>query len=100
MTAPAKPRRRRPLRGESGTVLAPGIVGLLGAILRGTPKLVGAACRNHPGLFDGDDVQAALHLCAECPVLAACRSWAEQDPTARRGVIGGHVYDAPDRRLR
>lgn len=37
------------------TVDPGGVVGLVGAILRGIPSLPGATCRGRYGLFDDDD---------------------------------------------
>ncbi|MGH3800184.1 MAG: hypothetical protein ACRDTD_08660 [Pseudonocardiaceae bacterium] len=58
------------------TVDPGGVVGLVGAILRGTPSLPGATCRGRYGLFDGDDkvagetpqqrYQAAVTVCGRC----------------------------------
>ncbi|MCA2248825.1 WhiB family transcriptional regulator [Mycobacterium intracellulare] len=52
---------------------------LVGAILRGVPKLPGALCRQRPGLFDGDGdetAEQAAELCRHCPALRECGDWA------------------------
>ncbi|MEP9417471.1 WhiB family transcriptional regulator [Gordonia sp. VNQ95] len=76
----------------------PGEVSLLAAILEGTTSLSGAACVGSEALFDpkGRDEesadadyrhQAAAELCRTCPVLDACRDWADQSDT--NAVIAG-----------
>lgn len=55
-------------------------VDALAAILRGTPKLAGALCRQRPDLFDGDDEEdayQAAEICRGCPALHACAAWAD-----------------------
>lgn len=69
---------------------------LLGAILRDTPPLPGAACRGRHRLFDADDEQteaaaAARELCHNCPALAACRAWAATGPRVS-GVLAGRIH--------
>ncbi|NKT86548.1 hypothetical protein GS836_23935 [Rhodococcus hoagii] len=59
-------------------------VKLLTAILRGVPRLDGAACVGHPNpdlwFADTNDFPSRLEasrICAGCPVKAACESFAE-----------------------
>ena len=65
-----------------------GEVALLAAILEGTANLSGAACVGSPGLFDAryadEEVAdtayrhaAAARICGSCPVVDACRAWAD-----------------------
>ncbi len=67
-------------------------VDLAARILADVPRLPGrAACRDHLGTFDaaadGDRTaaDAAVAICATCPVLAACGEWIA---TARRPPPG------------
>lgn len=58
----------------------------------GTARQVGwerrAACAGRAAMFDdGDRTGEALRLCARCPVLAECRTWALTIAVA--GVAGG-----------
>jgi WhiB family redox-sensing transcriptional regulator len=47
-----------------------------------------AACAGRPAMFDDEQrTGEALRLCARCPVLAQCRTWALT--TAVAGVAGG-----------
>lgn len=47
-----------------------------------------AACAGRPAMFDDDGrTGEAMRLCARCPVLAQCRTWALT--TAVAGVAGG-----------
>ena len=47
-----------------------------------------AACAGRPAMFDdAERTGEALRLCARCPVLAQCRTWALT--TAVAGVAGG-----------
>lgn len=74
---------------------------LLAAILRGQPKLDGAACIGHAALFDPPadrepfaDVEhrhtQALALCHSCPCRDECRAWRDSQPSAARSaVVGG-----------
>lgn len=81
------------------TMSAPEIE-LLAEILRGAPRLEGAACRDQPRLFDprgdGEDAevaaarhQQAVGLCRRCPSLDACREWVASLPRSHRpaGII-------------
>lgn len=63
------------------------------AILTGTVRLDGAACIGHADLFDppadGEPRTAvdgrhrtATTICWTCPVLDACRTWAEGEPSS------------------
>jgi hypothetical protein len=66
---------------------------LTAAIVRGTPKLSGALCRQWPELFDGDDEETAdraAAICQRCPALQACGEWAGGlRHNQRNGVIAG-----------
>ncbi|WP_419232434.1 WhiB family transcriptional regulator [Gordonia sp. CPCC 205515] len=79
------------------------MVALLEAVLTEVPRLPGARCTSAPHLFDprgqGEpredwrerQAQAAT-LCASCPALSACQTWAlTQPPHARDHVLGGHT---------
>jgi hypothetical protein len=77
-------------------------VDLLGAILRGVPKLPKALCRGQIRLFDADDPNDverenqrydAAKLCSRCPELDPCSAWVDSLPPSRRpaGVVAGHV---------
>ena len=76
--------------------------GPLAVALSLPPHLDGAACANRWSLFDpqGDHEPAtdaayrhlaALAICRDCPVLAACRRWADTLPPTQRpaGVVAG-----------
>jgi WhiB family redox-sensing transcriptional regulator len=84
-----------PLRLDPG-----GTAELVGKILRGVPRLPGAACRDHPELFnsdDADDQGAAVAICRVCPALPQCRAWVSALPRACRpiGVVGGTINERP-----
>lgn len=72
----------------------PGAVGLLAAVLAGTPRLEGAACVPARGRFheaeNGSQVPVAecISLCSGCQALEACRNWADGQPDLV-GVIAG-----------
>lgn len=73
-------------------------VALIGAIVRGSPKLAGAKCVGRHRLFTGDDtdpaaVELAVGLCQECPAMALCESYANEIG-ARGGIWAGKVYAA------
>ena len=79
---------------------------LLFAELAAVPRLHGAACAHDDvrELFDRvgrpgqrTAANAALALCAGCPVLAACREWIEGLPADERpsGVVGGVFIKQP-----
>lgn len=86
-------------------------IGLLAAILRGTPRLPGASCRDHPDLFAATVVEgrgarpesiaatreAAKQICAGCPEIASCRDWVSSLPVSRRpaGIVAGHLATHP-----
>jgi WhiB family redox-sensing transcriptional regulator len=87
--------RRRVVHGEPWVALAV-------EVLRSTPSLPDAACATAPGMFDAehpDDVEAAITLCRQCPVLSACKAWlAESNKRwAPRGVVGGQHRPWPYR---
>jgi hypothetical protein len=78
------------------------IIDLLGAVLRGTQPLRGAACADPAvaHLFDddaGDNAHGrAIETCAHCPVLDKCRSYAAAAPAGTvSGVLAGTVVPAP-----
>lgn len=86
----------------------PGVISLLAGIFTDLPLLPGARCIGSGDLFDpranGESVQAAQYrhnqaaaLCAQCCVLADCRSWADTQPGQRSAVIGGRLPDQPGR---
>ncbi|WP_301148997.1 WhiB family transcriptional regulator [Mycobacterium simiae] len=81
-------------------------INLLCEILRGTPRLPGAACRDHRDLFAATVVEGrsrpesidatreqARAICRGCPALDACRDWVRSTPEARRpaGIVAGHA---------
>lgn len=72
---------------------------LLLAAAGGVPALPGALCRGRPHLFDGTDgadgdrTRQAATLCGRCPSLAACRTWADQQPPKHLdGVVAGRLH--------
>jgi hypothetical protein len=85
----------------------PGLVVLLSEVLRGTPKLEGAACVGRwPGLwdppaqgesYDHPDVQyrhnLALEICESCPCLSECAGAIDTLPVSKRpaGVVAGRI---------
>jgi Transcription factor WhiB len=70
---------------------------LVAEIIRGSPKLPGARCRDRPALFDIDVITddaataAALACCAGCSCMLRCQDAALRRPDAE-GVIGGLVF--------
>lgn len=72
-------------------------VDALSVILRGTPKLPGALCRQRPGLFDGDtedDVEQAAALCRRCPERQPCGDWAATlKHNQAHGVLAGQYRE-------
>lgn len=53
-----------------------------------------AACASHPGVTDhhrGPIAEAALGLCAACPVVAECLAWAQSERDFE-GVAGGRTF--------
>lgn len=53
-----------------------------------------AHCQDNPRLIDATrvpEVWDGLRLCADCPVIAQCRAWAEAE-TDYVGIAGGRVY--------
>jgi hypothetical protein len=61
--------------------------------LGSTVKLPGAACRGRWRIFDSSDPQniaAAQRICAGCPALDRCRSWAATQQQLT-GVVAGVV---------
>lgn len=83
-----------------------GEVSLLAAILEGTANLSGAACVDSPGLFDARDADedvaayrhtAAARICGLCPVIDACRSWADSRADQEHAVTAGRVPRQPGR---
>lgn len=75
-------------------------VELIGAIVRGQPKLDGALCRGHAPEFDGpeprddpDDtaqrIAFAINVCRCCPALRMCGAWFGALPVSDRpaGIV-------------
>lgn len=69
------------------------------------PRLTGAACVGHAGLFDAEDHgepsparrarhRAAIDICERCPVLAACHVVAAELGTHAAGVWAGRARGA------
>lgn len=74
---------------------AAALAGILGAIGAG-PDLAGARCIGQWELFDQTDdpgmTDRARSLCAQCPVLARCRSWsATLSNRELSGTVAGTV---------
>jgi WhiB family transcriptional regulator, redox-sensing transcriptional regulator len=75
---------------ESGEMTAPWVEAVA-AIVRGTPRLLGALCRERAELFDGDDDQGAreaAELCGDCPAREPCAAWAD---SLRHNQINGII---------
>lgn len=78
-------------------------VTLLAEVLKGTPKLSEASCRNRAGLFDAEEgehqVRRARSICLACPCLESCREWADSQRHLI-GVVAGrhHAYWEDQRR--
>ncbi|NMO03126.1 transcriptional regulator [Gordonia sp. TBRC 11910] len=81
-------------------LLLDGWIACLVRVVDGLPKLTGAACRDRPDLFEaarvGETVEEvetrqieAEMLCAACPVLANCRTWAQGERSDVGHVIAG-----------
>jgi hypothetical protein len=74
---------------------APGWVELLAVLLRDTPSLPNALCRNRSDVFDVTDPALsgeAVELCRRCPERQPCRAWTHTLPErAVSGVVGGEV---------
>ena len=68
-------------------------VELLAAVLRDTPRLPGALCRQRTELFDGDDAEdahEAAELCGHCPAREPCAAWAHTlAHNEAHGVLAG-----------
>jgi hypothetical protein len=78
---------------------APPWVALIGAIVRGSPKLAGARCVGRHRLFDDDTdpagAELATAICQGCPALALCGAYADEiGPRKLSGVWAGKVYAA------
>jgi hypothetical protein len=80
---------------------APPWVELLAAMLRESPALPNALCRNDAALFDGDDpadIADAIELCLCCPVLERCRAHhSKLPPKAVSGIVGGEYRPFPEK---
>lgn len=83
--------------------ISPGAEALLAKVLRDSPKLDDAACRDHPPqLFDGEDVldvEDAREIClTACRSYDACRAWYESLPPKERpcGVCAGELREWPE----
>jgi hypothetical protein len=86
-----------------------GVVDLLADILRGVPRLAGAACVGRwPGLFDppgqgesldDPDVEyrhrIAIGICGGCDCISDCARWVDSLPASKRpaGVVAGRLPD-------
>lgn len=85
-------------------------INLLCEILRGTPRLPGAVCRDHADVFAATvrrrdqpvhslaaNRAAARAFCGTCPVFDACRDWVIGLPVSRRpaGIVAGHLASHP-----
>jgi hypothetical protein len=69
------------------------IIELLGAVLRGTPSLPKALCKNESDLFDSelpDDIDEAIAICPSCPESVPCRAYA-----ATEGLGALQMWPAP-----
>jgi hypothetical protein len=80
------------IRTESNT----DIWSLLCEIIQDTPKLDGALCCNGSRdlfLTDAPDVEACGAICACCPALEECRSWATDSENLLTGFVGGQLYE-------
>lgn len=73
-----------------------GALGLIAEIVRGTPALPDAACRDRPGEFDADsrDRPAAREACAACPARSRCGEWAATRQARVSGVLAGQLIAA------
>lgn len=77
-------------------------VGLIAAILRGTPRLAGAACVGQdPSLWFPDSkdhagITAAARICAGCPARVDCNTYAVRAGEPH-GIWGGHERGAGKR---
>jgi hypothetical protein len=84
--------------------MTPEVLELLSEILRGSPSLPGALCRDWPTVFDSTDsardpetrdyaTATAIRLCKACPALEACQAWLANLPPAQRppGVLAGQI---------
>ncbi|WP_232717397.1 WhiB family transcriptional regulator [Gordonia metallireducens] len=94
------------MRGQTRREAGP--VALLTEILRGTASLSGAACVGSAELFDPRDPHedaiggyrrhfAAAQVCRRCPVIDACREWADGDRKQAQSVTAGRVPKPPGR---
>ncbi len=87
-------------RGRQRVTAAWDWISLVAKILQDQPALPGALCLGRASMFDGEDAeqtQAALALCAACPVLARCAAHAAAFPVGQlSGVTGGIVYGSAD----
>jgi hypothetical protein len=68
-----------------------GWVTLVAEVVRGSPKLPGALCRDRPRVFTSDapdDIAEARAICGRCPELMRCAAWSA---TVRRNRLDGVV---------
>ena len=75
---------------------APGRILLVAELIRDTPSLPKALCRNRPATFDITDpglADEAVELCNRCIELHRCRIWFDGLPARQRpaGVVAGLV---------
>jgi hypothetical protein len=70
---------------------------LLAAVLRDTPRLTGALCRERAELFDavdGSDAHRAAELCGRCPAREPCTAWANTLAyNQAHGVLAGELRE-------
>lgn len=75
---------------------------LLGLILRGSPSLPQAACRDCPEPFTSnrrDDIALAKSICQSCIEQPKCDAWARQQKRGDIvGVLGGVRYPVPKKK--
>lgn len=71
------------------------VVALLAEILRGVPRLEGAACTSAPTVFDLEDGdrKLAAAVCSTCPVQSACATWVSSvRPGEVTGTVAGEIH--------
>lgn len=71
------------------------VVALLAEILRGVPRLDGAACVSAPTVFDldGGDPTLAAAVCSSCPARSDCSAWASALPPGDvTGTVAGEIH--------
>lgn len=71
------------------------VVALLAEILRGVPRLEGAACTSAPTVFDLEDGdrKLAAAVCSTCPAQSDCAAWISGlRPGDVTGTVAGEIY--------